>query len=84
MSGKNSSSANGINLPPAMPMKFYDAWGSQFAYNHMSVAWTWRAARAGNSTVSSTSYPPSSKAPVLTKDDEMKLMQAEHAAADVN
>ena len=32
---------NGIELPVAEQMKFYDAWGSQFAYNHMAVPWAW-------------------------------------------
>ena len=32
---------NGIELPVAAQMKFYDAWGSQYAYNHMAVPWAW-------------------------------------------
>jgi len=32
---------NGIELPVADQMKFYDAWGTQFAYNHMAVSWAW-------------------------------------------
>lgn len=32
---------NGIELPVAEQMKFYDAWGTQFAYNHMAVPWAW-------------------------------------------
>ncbi len=32
---------NGIELPVAEQMKFYDVWGSQFAYNHMAVPWAW-------------------------------------------
>lgn len=32
---------NGIELPVADQMKFYDAWGSQYAYNHMAVPWAW-------------------------------------------
>ncbi|HEY2618565.1 MAG TPA: arylsulfatase [Acetobacteraceae bacterium] len=32
---------NGVELPVAEQMKFYDAWGSQFAYNHMAVPWAW-------------------------------------------
>jgi len=35
------ASLNGVNLPPEVSMKFYDAWGSDQTYNHMSVAWTW-------------------------------------------
>jgi len=55
ISGDNGSSAegspngtpsevlqfNGIELPVAEQMKFYDAWGSQSTYNHMAVGWTW-------------------------------------------
>ena len=32
---------NGVELPVAEQMKFYDAWGSQYAYNHMAVPWAW-------------------------------------------
>ena len=32
---------NGIELPVAEQMKFYDVWGSQYAYNHMAVPWAW-------------------------------------------
>jgi arylsulfatase A-like enzyme len=32
---------NGIELPVAEQMKFYDAWGSQATYNHMAVPWAW-------------------------------------------
>jgi arylsulfatase A-like enzyme len=32
---------NGIELPVAEQMKFYDAWGSQFTYSHMAVPWAW-------------------------------------------
>lgn len=32
---------NGIELPVAEQMKFYDAWGSQDTYNHMAVPWAW-------------------------------------------
>ena len=32
---------NGIELPVAEQMKFYDTWGSQYAYNHMAVPWAW-------------------------------------------
>ncbi|HEY7297916.1 MAG TPA: arylsulfatase [Xanthobacteraceae bacterium] len=55
ISGDNGSSAegttlgtpsevmsfNGIDLPVAEQMKFYDVWGSDQTYNHMAVAWTW-------------------------------------------
>lgn len=32
---------NGIELPVAEQMKWYDAWGSDQTYNHMAVAWAW-------------------------------------------
>jgi arylsulfatase len=32
---------NGVELPAAAQMKFYDAWGSQETYPHMAVGWTW-------------------------------------------
>jgi arylsulfatase A-like enzyme len=32
---------NGIELPVADQMKWYDVWGSDQTYNHMAVAWTW-------------------------------------------
>ena len=32
---------NGVEVPVADQMKFYDAWGSQFTYPHMAVGWTW-------------------------------------------
>jgi arylsulfatase A-like enzyme len=32
---------NGVELPVADQMKFYDAWGTQFAYNHFAVPWAW-------------------------------------------
>ncbi len=32
---------NGVELPVADQMKFYNAWGSQYAYNHMAVPWAW-------------------------------------------
>jgi arylsulfatase A-like enzyme len=32
---------NGIELPVAEQMKFYDAWGTQLTYNHMAVPWAW-------------------------------------------
>jgi arylsulfatase A-like enzyme len=55
ISGDNGSSAegspngtpsevlqfNGIELPVAEQMKFYDAWGTDRTYNHMAVGWTW-------------------------------------------
>ena len=32
---------NGVELPVAEQMKFYDVWGTQFAYNHFAVPWAW-------------------------------------------
>lgn len=31
----------GIDIPVPAQMKFYDAWGSDETYPHMSVAWSW-------------------------------------------
>jgi arylsulfatase A-like enzyme len=31
----------GINVPVEVQLKFYDAWGSDQTYPHMSVAWSW-------------------------------------------
>jgi arylsulfatase len=55
ISGDNGSSAegspngtpseilqfNGVELPVAEQMKFYDVWGTDKTYNHMAVGWTW-------------------------------------------
>ncbi len=55
ISGDNGSSAegspngtpsevlqfNGIELPVAEQMKWYDAWGTDQTYPHMAVGWTW-------------------------------------------
>jgi arylsulfatase len=35
------ASLNGVNIPVADQLKFYDAWGSDQTYPHMAVAWTW-------------------------------------------
>ena len=35
------ASLQGIDVPVADQMKFYDAWGTEFTYPHMAVAWTW-------------------------------------------
>jgi len=35
------ASLNGVEVPIADQMKFYDAWGSDQTYPHMAVAWTW-------------------------------------------
>jgi arylsulfatase len=35
------ASIQGINIPVADQLKFYDAWGSDLTYPHMAVAWTW-------------------------------------------
>jgi arylsulfatase A-like enzyme len=33
---------NGLNeLPIPVQMKYYDAWGSEHTYNHMSAGWSW-------------------------------------------
>ncbi len=32
---------NGVTLPVQEQMKWYDAWGSQYTYNHMAVPWAW-------------------------------------------
>ena len=32
---------NGIELPVAEQMKFYDVWGTQYAYSHFAVPWAW-------------------------------------------
>lgn len=32
---------NGVAPPVDVQMKFYDAWGTEFAYNHMSAGWSW-------------------------------------------
>ncbi len=35
------ASLQGIDIPVAEQLKFYDAWGSEKTYPHMAVAWTW-------------------------------------------
>jgi arylsulfatase A-like enzyme len=35
------ASLNGVTVPVADQMKFYDVWGSDLTYPHMAVAWTW-------------------------------------------
>ncbi len=32
---------NGVAPPVDVQMKFYEAWGTEFAYNHMSAGWSW-------------------------------------------
>ena len=33
---------NGVsNMPAEMQLKFYDVWGTEQTYNHMSAAWSW-------------------------------------------
>ncbi|QDU15320.1 Arylsulfatase [Gimesia maris] len=32
---------NGVAPPVDAQMQFYDAWGTEFAYNHMSAGWSW-------------------------------------------
>ena len=34
-------SFNGVNLPVAPQMKFYDAWGTSETYPHYAVGWAW-------------------------------------------
>jgi len=35
------ASVQGLHLPVEAQMKYYDAWGSEQTYPHMSVGWTW-------------------------------------------
>ena len=35
------ASLNGVEIPIADQMKFYDAWGSDQTYPHIAVPWTW-------------------------------------------
>ncbi|PZQ95610.1 MAG: arylsulfatase [Cereibacter sphaeroides] len=36
------ASFNGVSVPVADQLKsFYDIWGTEYTYNHMSVAWSW-------------------------------------------
>ena len=32
---------NGVQVPVDVQMKFYDVWGTQYTYNHMSAGWSW-------------------------------------------
>jgi arylsulfatase len=32
---------NGVSVPVADQMKWYDAWGTEQTYNHMSAGWSW-------------------------------------------
>ncbi|WP_291174978.1 arylsulfatase [Gimesia sp.] len=32
---------NGVAPPVDVQMKFYEAWGTEYAYNHMSAGWSW-------------------------------------------
>jgi arylsulfatase len=33
---------NGLNqLPAEVQLKFYDVWGTEYTYNHMSAGWSW-------------------------------------------
>lgn len=32
---------NGVAPPVGVQMKFYEAWGTEYAYNHMSAGWSW-------------------------------------------
>ncbi len=35
------AAVQGVHLPVESQMKYYDAWGSDRTYPHMSVGWTW-------------------------------------------
>jgi len=36
------ASFNGVNVPVEAQLKdFYDIWGTEYTYNHMTVAWSW-------------------------------------------
>jgi arylsulfatase len=35
------ASLQGIDVPVAAQLKFYDVWGSDLTYPHMAVAWSW-------------------------------------------
>ncbi len=32
---------NGVSVPVDVQMKWYDAWGTEATYNHMSAGWSW-------------------------------------------
>jgi arylsulfatase A-like enzyme len=32
---------NGVSVPVADQMKWYDLWGTEYTYNHMSAGWSW-------------------------------------------
>lgn len=32
---------NGVHPPVDVQMKYFEAWGTEFAYNHMSAGWSW-------------------------------------------
>jgi len=32
---------NGVSVPVDVQMKFYDVWGTEQTYNHMSAGWSW-------------------------------------------
>ena len=32
---------NGVSVPVEVQMKFYDVWGTEQTYNHMSAGWSW-------------------------------------------
>ena len=32
---------NGVQVPVDVQMKFYDVWGTEATYNHMSAGWSW-------------------------------------------
>jgi arylsulfatase len=32
---------NGVSVPVELQMKWYDVWGTELTYNHMSAGWSW-------------------------------------------
>ncbi|MFN9209448.1 MAG: arylsulfatase, partial [Betaproteobacteria bacterium] len=32
---------NGVQVPVDVQMKFYEVWGTEYTYNHMSAGWSW-------------------------------------------
>jgi len=38
---ENLSLINGISMPVADQLKFYEAWGNEFTYTHYAVGWAW-------------------------------------------
>lgn len=38
---ENLSLINGISMPVADQLKYYDVWGSEYTYTHYAVGWAW-------------------------------------------